>query len=119
MNAPRTRLAVKPHPGKLSNRAFSDENGAHGEPAGTRTQDHLIKSQVLYHLSYGLAGAGVEARGEPVNSERADARPPRRRDCEAISIRLGLADRSGETVARPRIEGTDFRLDHVARLGFC
>jgi hypothetical protein len=25
-----------------------------GEPAGTRTQDHLIKSQVLYHLSYGL-----------------------------------------------------------------
>lgn len=25
-----------------------------GERAGTRTQDHLIKSQVLYHLSYGL-----------------------------------------------------------------
>jgi hypothetical protein len=25
-----------------------------GEPAGTRTQDHLIKSQVLYQLSYGL-----------------------------------------------------------------
>ena len=25
-----------------------------GEPAGTRTQDNLIKSQVLYHLSYGL-----------------------------------------------------------------
>jgi hypothetical protein len=32
-----------------------------GEPAGTRTQDHLIKSQVLYHLSYRLAAAGVEA----------------------------------------------------------
>jgi hypothetical protein len=26
-----------------------------GERAGTRTQDHLIKSQVLYHLSYALA----------------------------------------------------------------
>ena len=23
-----------------------------GERAGTRTRDHLIKSQVLYHLSY-------------------------------------------------------------------
>ena len=26
--------------------------GSHGERAGTRTRDHLIKSQVLYHLSY-------------------------------------------------------------------
>ena len=26
-----------------------------GEPAGTRTQDTVIKSHVLYHLSYGLA----------------------------------------------------------------
>jgi hypothetical protein len=41
-----------------------------GEPAGTRTQDHLIKSQVLYHLSYGLAAAGVEAPAGPVNSKR-------------------------------------------------
>src|SRR5262245_23779463 len=30
-----------------------------GEPAGTRTQDHLIKSQVLYHLSYGLLARSV------------------------------------------------------------
>ena len=29
-----------------------------GEPAGARTQDILIKSQVLYQLSYGLAGRG-------------------------------------------------------------
>jgi hypothetical protein len=28
-----------------------------GEPAGTRTQDHLIKSQVLYQLSYRLSVA--------------------------------------------------------------
>ncbi len=27
-----------------------------GEPGRTRTDDHLIKSQVLYHLSYGLVG---------------------------------------------------------------
>jgi hypothetical protein len=30
-----------------------------GEPAGTRTQDHLIKSQVLYQLSYGLRATCV------------------------------------------------------------
>jgi hypothetical protein len=40
-----------------------------GEPAGTRTQDHLIKSQVLYQLSYGLAAADVEACAGPVNSK--------------------------------------------------
>src|SRR5262245_23048659 len=28
-----------------------------GERAGTRTQDHLIKSQVLYQLSYALSEA--------------------------------------------------------------
>jgi hypothetical protein len=41
-----------------------------GEPGRDRTVDHLIKSQVLYHLSYGLAGAGVEAPAGAVNSER-------------------------------------------------
>jgi hypothetical protein len=41
-----------------------------GEPGGTRTHDHLIKSRVLYHLSYGLAAAGVEVRAGPVNSKR-------------------------------------------------
>ena len=36
-----------------------------GERAGTRTRDHLIKSQVLYHLSYapllrrGFTGAAM------------------------------------------------------------
>jgi hypothetical protein len=34
-----------------------------GERAGARTRDHLIKSQVLYQLSYALA-AGV-CRGAP------------------------------------------------------
>jgi hypothetical protein len=38
------RAIVKPHPGWLSNRTFVEENAVHGEPAGTRTQDHLIKS---------------------------------------------------------------------------
>ena len=27
----------------------------HGEPGGTRTHDPMIKSHVLYQLSYGLA----------------------------------------------------------------
>lgn len=27
-----------------------------GDPAGIRTQGHLIKSQVLYQLSYGIIG---------------------------------------------------------------
>ncbi len=30
-----------------------------GEPGGIRTRDPLIKSQMLYRLSYGLARAGV------------------------------------------------------------
>ncbi len=29
-----------------------------GEPAGGRTRDHLIKSQVLYQLSYRLSQSG-------------------------------------------------------------
>ncbi len=33
--------------------AFRDRNG---EPGGIRTRDPLIKSQVLYRLSYGLGG---------------------------------------------------------------
>ncbi len=44
-----------------------------GEPGGTRTHDHLIKSQVLYHLSYRLTGACVEVRPRRVNSVAADA----------------------------------------------
>ena len=30
--------------------------GKFGDPVGVRTRDTLIKSQVLYHLSYGLTG---------------------------------------------------------------
>ena len=30
------------------------DNGVSGEPAGIRTQDPMIKSHVLYQLSYGL-----------------------------------------------------------------
>ena len=33
-----------------------------GEPAGTRTQDPVIKSHVLYRLSYGLSARGGGAR---------------------------------------------------------
>src|SRR5262249_13654554 len=40
----------------------------YGEPGGTRTHDHLIKSHVLYHLSYRLIRACVEARSQPVNT---------------------------------------------------
>ena len=55
-----------------------------GERAGTRTQDPLIKSQVLYRLSYGLvafvlAGACVGGRRSLVNSR-------------AISARFGLSN---------------------------
>ena len=39
-----------------------------GEPGGTRTHDPLIKSQVLYRLSYGLRAACVGAGLRPVNS---------------------------------------------------
>ena len=49
-----------------------------GEPGGTRTHDHLIKSQVLYHLSYRLSGACVEARPRPVNSAAGDVLSTRR-----------------------------------------
>jgi hypothetical protein len=74
-----------------------------GEPAGTRTQDHLIKSQVLYHLSYGLAGAGVEARAGSVNSERGaivmTCRPPMGRPIPALTA----PDRSGSA----GVEGGD------------
>ncbi len=33
----------------------TDFNGLRGEPAGDRTRDPVIKSHVLYRLSYGLA----------------------------------------------------------------
>jgi hypothetical protein len=39
-----------------------------GERDGTRTHDHLIKSQVLYQLSYALARGCVRVATGPVNS---------------------------------------------------
>jgi hypothetical protein len=32
------------------------DTAGHGEPGGTRTHDPMIKSHVLYQLSYGLQG---------------------------------------------------------------
>ncbi len=67
-------------------------------PDWDRTLDHLIKSQVLYHLSYGLAGAGVEARAGWVNSE------PRASVAGAMRRRNGLRlpDRAGVRPAGER-----------------
>ena len=46
------QLATRPSAGSCRHvTVFPDDSG---EPAGTRTQDHLIKSQVLYQLSYRL-----------------------------------------------------------------
>jgi hypothetical protein len=39
-----------------------------GEPGGARTHDHLIKSQVLYQLSYGLFRALLRALRTPVKT---------------------------------------------------
>ncbi len=43
-----------------------------GEPVGIRTRDLLIKSQLLYRLSYGLATAvrNIRGAGDPVNRPR-------------------------------------------------
>lgn len=52
-----------------------------GERAGTRTQDHLIKSQVLYQLSYALPAADLRAGPDRVNR-----RPAGRRGLHGTSI---------------------------------
>lgn len=46
-----------------------------GEPAGGRTRDHLIKSQVLYQLSYRLSQEGRNLVGDssPVNEDKVAA----------------------------------------------
>ena len=43
------------------------------EPGGTRTHDPLIKSQLLYQLSYGLAKSLPEQPGvlPPISTNRA------------------------------------------------
>ena len=46
-----------------------------GERAGTRTQDHLIKSQVLYHLSYALAERSPAVWGAPLGDLRPHSKP--------------------------------------------
>ncbi len=46
-----------------------------GEPGGGRTRDHLIKSQVLYQLSYRLSQEGRNLVGDsaPVNEDKVAA----------------------------------------------
>jgi hypothetical protein len=41
-----------------------------GEPGGNRTRDHLIKSQVLYRLSYRLVGAAEPSGRFPGGQRR-------------------------------------------------
>lgn len=41
---------------------FPSERAILGEPDGNRTHDTLIKSQVLYRLSYGLPGRRADNR---------------------------------------------------------
>ena len=41
-----------------------------GERAGTRTQDLLIKSQLLYRLSYALVTRGMILNGKPLRFMR-------------------------------------------------
>jgi hypothetical protein len=48
-------------------------DGAYGERDGTRTHDHLIKSQVLYQLSYALVARRMilaENRFSPFGTRR-------------------------------------------------
>ena len=49
-----------------------------GERAGTRTQDHLIKSQVLYHLSYALAEESPVVWAAPLGDLRPHSKPQNR-----------------------------------------
>src|SRR5450759_1450803 len=52
-----TRRPSEPTPG-----AFS--RGKSGAPGGIRTPDHLIRSQVLYPLSYGRGAASGSGSGQ-------------------------------------------------------
>jgi hypothetical protein len=84
---------------------FPDDSG---EPAGTRTQDHLIKSQVLYQLSYGLCAVCVWGVPGQVNRSDLDLvrnladrprRPtPRRSACRLATRRV----RSSALIAHER-----------------
>ena len=55
-----------------------------GERAGTRTQDHLIKSQVLYHLSYALAERSPVLWGAPLGDLGAHSKPENRGQYHAL-----------------------------------
>ncbi len=55
-----------------------------GERAGTRTQDHLIKSQVLYHLSYALAERSPVLWGAPLGDLGAHSKPENRGQYRAL-----------------------------------
>ena len=70
-----------------------------GERGGTRTHDHLIKSQVLYHLSYALAGRGLRALWGGVNSGSQKAKPPKTRSVTTKKTRRSVAFRLGRNVS--------------------
>ena len=48
-------------------------SGPGGDSAGARTQDPLIKSQVLYQLSYGISFSKRVQRYNPPNFYKVDA----------------------------------------------
>ena len=61
-----------------------------GERAGTRTQDLLIKSQMLYRLSYALGGGGeIGGRRRGVNRAHLPDELREARFAEASALALG------------------------------
>jgi hypothetical protein len=71
---------------KEDNALFSN-----GEPAGVRTQDHLIKSQVLYRLSYRLTRLRCYRRARGWSTEGSAGTMQHRRMCYAARLARPLA----------------------------
>ena len=65
---------------------WSDALGDHGEPAGVRTLDLLIKSQLLYRLSYRLTLRPLLRKGRA----QGQGQKPRGRNVFTASLRAGL-----------------------------
>ena len=99
----------------------------HGEPGGTRTHDHLIKSQMLYRLSYGLApGNGGQHRAAPRAGQQKEASSAgflnrRRKPTPSLALRVdGEAlrqlrrHRLGDEMADIAAQPADF-LDEAGR----
>ena len=66
---------VSPRPTALDSRNRKSL-GPHGERAGIRTRDPLIKSQMLYRLSYGLTTKECSARGIPLRRPAGEGKRP-------------------------------------------